>query len=298
MGRRQWGFLVLAGAVIVALVFSGVQPRRVAGAAHAEPVPGRPDLGDCLLESPTTGGGTATGAKRSFRLGSAANGGCAAAHYGEIVQLMLSGGTGSDVGCGRADGYLGWTPLPRGDFNWINWFSLDSTVVPLGPSQRQRAAGQNWAACAALPDGNPGDSYTGSVRNVYAGGRLPSAFGRCSISLNPNRFDKVRCSEPHGYEILSVATVVDPGETQDDVDRSCAAIVDKLTGITSSSTKAQLKVETLMYHFVNGGEAAPGLQESGDGAGGEAVCGVSGVGGRSFVGSLFGLGSNPIPWFN
>jgi hypothetical protein len=101
MDRRRWGFVLVIGVLLLALVVPNVSGRRIAGRSLAAPIAGPPQVGDCLTW-PSPWGGPPISASRPVDAGDAdgadadepADGDRAAIpmvpcdpHQGEILQM-------------------------------------------------------------------------------------------------------------------------------------------------------------------------------------------------------------------
>src|SRR6478672_616575 len=144
--RRLAGSMVLTGVLLVIVVVAAVRGHTVAGQPIAPPIQAAPHVGDCVTENPhALGAGL-------YDLPALRTGPCSGPRFGEVVFVVpdftvptVGTAPGSDP-CGHVHQYLGApSPAPPADGSFVPFAAVG--VALIGPGARQRAAGQNWAAC-------------------------------------------------------------------------------------------------------------------------------------------------------
>lgn len=285
MGRRGWGAIVLALAVLVSVAVptvAGLGPRTT-GQAVRTPVPPPPVVGDCLLSVVVADGSALkpfTVSIASARIGPcAADAGSGPPSFGEIISVtndqrtFARGVDGEPIapepGMCRpaADDYLGWRST-----TWAP--AATRAVILVGPDIAQYLSGQRWIACAIRPAHSP---YLGSIRGGRPG-PAADAFGRCERAGPP--VERVPCGEPHTVEIFGIAI----GRDRDDegLRRSCADLVAAVSGMTDPTAGGGLRIQGDANGIVTAGTAP--------------TCGVRVTGNRSLRASLLSHGPGPLPW--
>lgn len=196
MSRRSAGLLVVTVVLLAVISLAQViRGTRVAGSAAPEQVPGPPQPGDCLLEATPVGNGWGSEGQLYPAL---SVGPCQGSRWGEVISILAGGLTavtsvnttdvyGSDVvedpvqtHCAQAlPVYFSGGRPQIGDWHWeVGGFAA------VGPTARQRSAGQSWIACVITPDtGSAPGQYLGSVRNVVVDGTLPAVFATFTASV-------------------------------------------------------------------------------------------------------------------
>jgi hypothetical protein len=208
-GRRRWtGITVLACLLVVVIVLAAVHGRRLPGDPRAAPIPGTPQIGDCVQEDPYDPG-------RDLYPGAAPLpalriGGCSERRYGEVVSVTDGHLDGTEIPAAavrqcleQAFGYLGLpTPppapaLPVGPAVSV-WYVL------VGPNDRQQASGQHWTACAvALPISTDPAAPTTIDHSLHDAWTRPDdsrLFGQCLDQVGQVA---TNCRSPHRFEVIS-----------------------------------------------------------------------------------------------
>ncbi|MET3807315.1 hypothetical protein ABIB25_004338 [Nakamurella sp. UYEF19] len=297
--RRVRGALMLALVMLAAIVVPNAVGRTVSGTAVLGRIPAEPRVGQCLLQTPPEPG-VAAGRSWSFRLG-----GCSGAHYGEVSEVLLdpaSTGTGPATAdqptyslkpCGDGSAYLGWSP-PVKSSDAVRWRSIELTVITLNPTKLQVAFGQHWIVCVVTPS-TEGASYTGSVRGALSTGRLPALFGQCltTVAVLSATID---CAQAHRYEVFALADVSTAFRDQPALDSDCRAFVASATHLADLTAGGALRVAAVPFHFDATGNPRPGLSSNPPDMAVEAMCTIGVTGTRLLAGTLFGIGSGPLPW--
>ena len=315
MDRRWGGLLVIFVVVVAAFVVPSAGGRQIRGVALAAPIPGPPAVGDCLAVSETDA--WLQGAHPSYRPQALAP--CAAARFGEVAAVIVDRRThipavpriqtpadGSVVtddpnqtACFEASArYLG---LQVGaDHNAViasDWSPLSNlSTAPSGPTPLQQRAGQKWVACVVFIHGRDGPSvsYPSSLRDTFAKGTEPAALAVCLDSPNLGLARSTECDRSHTVEAFGAMTTARPGLSQAGLDRTCRALVTRLTGMTDPSAGGRLKVIAATIHGEIGTPSV-GLGTSDDESG-YAACLVVSPDAHPLLHTLLALGAKPVPW--
>lgn len=281
--NRTAGLLVVGLALVAILTIAGLQPHAVSGRAEMGRVPGAPRIGQCLLQAPDEGGGG-----QSFRLGS-----CGTRHYGEVAQVSeLSGADDAGARCADPADFLGWSP-PAASAAHVQWQPIDVNLLRMTPTRLQRSFGQHWVVCVVTPLIS-GAAYTGSVRGVLATGRVPVAFAECIAALYLS--GSVPCDQPHPYELFASAVLPVTFRNQSGLDADCRSIAARATRMPDLTAGGALDVRAVPFHQNADGATVNGLPDGTGDVGAQALCLVGVTGERLLRGSLFGLGTGPLPW--
>jgi hypothetical protein len=314
--RRAVGVLVLVVAVIAALV-GNARTKQVGGVAHRGPIPGPPQVGECVLDAPgrsalesLAGASVDQGSEAdypSFRLGA-----CAPQRFGEVAGVLPDGldrpaNHGDPWGdpdspqrsCSdMVDDYIASNTHPGEGLDW--WPAPSTWPIVIAPDAVQRVDGQRWLACAVSgfdPVGGNGDgigiAYTGSVRGMMRTLRFPPELAQCldnQPSASGSRL--VECHQPHRAELLAVTFSSDPHSVDADAlaDR-CVQLARSMTGLVDPTAGGRLQVRTIAA-------ALPPDPAAADAAGANPMqwsCTVEPLGGRVLVGPLLGLDGAPVP---
>ncbi len=167
---RWWGLLLVVMVAVAALAAAQLLHPPVAGSAARGTVPGPPAVGDCLLDPTVPGQARSTPPTLTHPW--LRTGPCQGRRFGEVAAILTAGdlpipsapsesGTGTGTGtddlrvsdrysrpCWAAvTAWLG-LPTPGGTPIKDRWEPdpLIAGVMLSGPSQIQRAAGQDWVA--------------------------------------------------------------------------------------------------------------------------------------------------------
>ena len=224
---RLTGMALVLAALMAVLVIAAIRGRVVAGTAVAEPVPDPPRPGDCMTQNLHELG---TPDEIYFWV----PGGppvriepCNGVRFGEVAYVLTMPPLGESdqdsrdlayTNCAEPVGeYLGLPPLEAESF--MQPF-VDPLVAVLGPTDRQRAAGQAWAACVVYPDpttdGAPMVDH--SVRDAWQRPEDRWLVAACTDDLSAGK--GTSCRLPHRYEALSWAHGTQ-GATQESLDGWC-----------------------------------------------------------------------------
>ncbi len=316
MDRRWAGVVIVIVTVLSAVVAPSIAGRRIAGAPLVAPVPGPPDVGDCLTVPP--GGGGFERVRPSYEPQALAP--CQAARFGEVVavirdgrshqpavptiQAPADGSTLTDdpnqLACSdAASRYVGLGVAadhsPLVSAYWSPLAFLGTT--PSGPTARQKSAGQTWVACVLMvyDDAQSGlaVAYPGTLKDTYKLGTEPASFALCLDSPALDSTVAVRCGEPHAVEAFGRTGTATVGLTQSSLDATCRALVGKLTGMVFPLAGGQLRAMAPAVHGFATQEAGLGKP---DDQSGFAACLVVATGKRQLGGTLLALGAKPVPW--
>ena len=301
--RRRWaGVLVVVVALAVVMVASLAHSRSVAGVAATTSIPAAPTAGDCVLEpfADDDGSSGPGGVYLPLRTGV-----CAGPRYGEVVAVVPDGLTtypaatqsAADPSTGVQDtdpflgtctnkvaAYVGIVPtqgtVPALFQIWYPPGVPETTVI--GPSARQKAAGQTWLACSyRFPATQAGSA---SLKSEFTNGTVPPVFARCRTSVDPNytKYAPVACNLALPVEEFGVER--EPA-TAAQRQTSCQQLVHRLTGMADPTDGGRLQIRVLMTPQVPG-TAAP------------IYCVLAAVGSTALKGPLLSLGSGTVPWAN
>jgi len=312
--RQRVGLVVIGVAVVLVAVVAGLRPHLVAGAPQATPVPGPPTVGDCVLDpllgpqpgttvTATSGGTVPVYPAQQIRP-------CSRIRYGEIVSVIATPARTvvKDDGAGRylddpnldscypvALQYVGIPTQPILRF-WQLF--LQTTTAMSGPSPRQEAAGQHWAACIvtlrpadASPDPSAVQRYGSSVRGALQTGRQRNQLGNCVPAVDWIDSGAGVCGRPHALEVLAIGDSGEHPVTRSQVELTCQQLVRQLTAIPDPTAGGALSIQLRVQ---DGSSTAittaqiPSHSYLG--------CGVTTTGTRKLGGSLIALGRQPIPW--
>ncbi len=301
MQHRLWGASLIVLAVLGVLVVANVAGRRVAGDGAREPIAGPPQVGDCLVEPPSTELSASVYPGASIL--HVRTGPCAMANYGEVV-LVARPGAGFPLD--TAGGVT--SAEPRACAPYAREYLRHSTGAPeladsgrpwrplatrrlgvIGPDRDQVAAGQEWLACVAHPRSAP---YPGTVRAAPGGvteAGAAAAFSTCqSWSLTPERAD-VPCGQPHTTESFGIVGVDSAGgpPSQALVD-SCGKLVSALTGMADPTAAGLLTV-------IVDEPQPPTWTQSTESYRRRFTCRVETAGAQPLTRSLLGWENRPLP---
>jgi hypothetical protein len=137
------------------------------------------------------------------------------------------------------------------------------TVGLVGPTVRQRSAGQHWGACVAYAVGTastqPGTpapvGYEGSLRDAFGSGAPPAVLGRCGTDnavtlLAPHSSAwSTPCTSRHNREILAyrippqgTATTAEESATATRDNNDCRLLAQRFLHRSDPSADGQLQV--------------------------------------------------------
>ncbi len=310
--RRLIALIVFALAVAVALSAPGLFGLGQQGRASAEPLPLPPPVGSCVV---VTGAGYNAGVTMVS---------CQEPHSGEITKTWTAGEDPTASGAAEANEYsyrsgggvsrfvyfqcYGWNTeyvgSERGSIGGL-WasappsYSGEMIYAPPG----QRAGKLFWSACLVRPlSSSSHPTYVGTIRGAGQDSSKPrpGEFGSCLTrsAFGATEFIYGSCADPHLIEPMAVdagarLNVADPVQ-QADALAQCSALVAKRTGSVDPTYGGQLRiaVDALRLRTLTMAETA---QVTPDDPADPAECLVQLTGAGTLVGSIVGLGNNPLP---
>ena len=300
MKRRPAGVLLILAVTVVTLVVAGAVNRTRPGLAVAAPPPGPPTPGLCLT-SPITGldrmAVIPPGVTSTF-------GPCTGSRFGEVAGVWTDGlpalvgspeaattpvEPATMTRCEQtASAYVG-VPAAATSGLWQSPVSLTTSLV--GPSHRQTAAGQRWLACVVGLGGSP---LSGSLRDAMAKPAVARQLTQCVPTPNWSERRVVDCSTLHLAEVLGELETGDqPGLTEVRLESTCRVLAAAVTRMPDLDQGGLLQVETVAWHYGEGGEPVSGFDATHYG---HAQCIIKARFPRKLGGSLTALGSGPVPW--
>lgn len=204
------GGAILLGLVALTVVIAAIRGTMVAGRPVATPVPSPPEPADCLLEDPFQGNFSGYVVYEDDELPAWRTGRCAGDRYGDVVaigkgvdDLQTTFVDGAWEQCWRdASGYLG-LPDPSGA-DGRRGPDVNVLTALIGPDERQRAAGQDWAACVVqlAPSGaGAGLTVDHSLRDAWSRAEDRRLMALCVT--DERLLYPVDCRERHGAEQIS-----------------------------------------------------------------------------------------------
>ena len=283
--RRLWRRLgAAAGLALAALtvlaVGTALRPPTFAGTAVAVPVSAPPQVGDCVATI------SRSGPSRTARATFTACGPDTSV-AGEVAALLgpadrLDGPLAA-VAVSRCRpltaGYPGpLDPVVNGPGSIsLTWAStVTAGIDVIGPTRRQRAAGQTWRACVVTaPDGA---DYRGRLGGSLTTGGLPAPFGACYRSFSPSDDARVPCTSPHRLELLGTA-------------------VTRRTPLASIQASCRTYASRALRSpdLTRGGALAVQVFSPAPSPFGVSTCAIRFADGLARSGSLIGLGAAPLP---
>ncbi len=303
--RRALGAALLLTTLLVAIIVPQLREVRIAGRAEAAAVTTPPAIGACVLGDPRHSSAGA-GEIPALRYG-----GCGGPHYGEVVQVFADSSTFprvllDQIGAPDAStcdpaisSYLATDQVmprnDRGDYRSVSfgtWRPLGiGSVGLIGPSSLQRAAGQRWIACVTEGNGSP--AVVGTVRDAFAGGRVPNSYAVCADDLAPG--SAISCSGPHRVELFASTGLVYGLPTLAELNSSCNDFIRYLTGRKdlSAGGRLQVRVAPVYYGLIDAQNSGPFSSVQTQPA--QAFCGVAATGSSTLTSTLFGVGDGPLP---
>lgn len=313
--------MVIGVVLVLIAVVANLHPRPISGLAAGAPVPQAPAVGDCVLDplpdrswaysdtqtvTPRTPVSVPSYPSQRMQT-------CGGARYGEVIVIISSPSRteveGTDEqgfwindpnweSCYSAmQRYLGIPAKPL----YATWsVSSMTTVALVGPTARQLAAGQHWAACVVALQ-TPGEwasanpptpRYSGTVREALHTGQHRDEIGLCAASIDVRSgADTIRCGQPHPAEWLGFGESGAHPRNRSDVDASCRQVAGQLTGLPDPTAGGLLSTVVTATDSENAPVSGPQIP-----AHSYLSCGVTSTGGKNLKGSLLALGRQPIPW--
>jgi hypothetical protein len=276
--RRYYGYFLLAVALLATLCVPGLVGRRLVGSAVAAPAAPPPTVGQCRdqIQRP----------EDLDRLTGTALVPCERPHSAEVVSIGEFAADQAYPETAEPDAlmapkracaqqayqFVGLAAVPATD-------ASDPSTVPhmtpqlspevVVPTRHQWKSGQRWYACQIRPAGNDLPiGYLGTARMAAVDG-IPAPFARCAQVIGG---PAVPCQEPHYAEQLSAAVPIHGGVPLD-----CPMVAARIIGSPDPSFGSALSLTAWQA------------------SGGRVACWATSTTGVPFVGTLIGLGDNPLP---
>ena len=238
--RRLLGSAVLVGVLLLMVIVAAVRGHTVAGDPVAQPIKSAPEVGDCVTENPHDLGADL------YNLPALPTGPCSGPRFGEVVFIVpdftvptADAGPLTDPCREHVDPYLGTPAPPASDGSFVQVAGVEVSL--LGPDARQRAAGQNWAACMVMVpnsiDAAAPITVDHSLKGAWQRTDDSQLFAVCvddATSLWP-----ANCRWPHRFEVLGLAlgTV---GATQESLTVACRQVVIEALGSSAALDRGEL----------------------------------------------------------
>jgi hypothetical protein len=305
--RRWLGAIVVACAVLVAVVAPNVSSRRVSGSPIPGRVDGPPAPGSCVtaMVDPWRSNpepASAVGGVIDFP--TAHFGPCDGAVVGEVAFVDTTALPPERIDANDyqnvvaqcaldAIGYLGSIPpvVGRGvGQSGILWTSvLDFRYTQIGPTDVQRAAGQQWSACAVgSADPTP---YVGRLRDVLTTGVLPPVFGSCWPSIDVSGPKEIRCDSPHTVELLGATSLGSTPVSAAEVREACTVYAGRALRTADPTRDGAIRPEILA--FDQDAAIIPPIDSSL--ANRYVDCVLNAQNGRHLNNTLVGISQRPLP---
>lgn len=312
MERRTIGLIVI-GAVLVTttaglwLLRPGNDDPLGSGEPTATPTAetatGPPAVGDCV-GIPLQGVGTLAYGREAPEYDAVALPvePCTGPRYAEVVEIIenpadpteVEARNGRDpVASACAEAVLAYIGPPRttGAVTWNQ--TLWQSAFLSGPDEAQVAAGQDWLACLVAPapamGGGPEQPADGTLKDAGATGVARELVSHCLDGVAPNG-RQTACTAPHDQETFGWNFVDEP-LSREELQAGCTDLVAELTGLPDPTADGRL--QTLMLTQDRDGDPEAGDPVPTDSS---FSCAVTTADGSKLVGSLRGLGDNPVPW--
>lgn len=305
------GILVIVSLTI--LIVSSVSRRAIPGQPIAQPVAAAPQIGDCLLDPAAREGELNSW---SEYLASVSTAPCTGTRFGEIVDVLPQFSALTTDPAGALDGEAMFDATSRCfdkarrhvgiseevlDSAGPWWPAIQIGSALVGPDERQRADGQDWAACLAYPPtgtaGSPGQT-DGSLNGGWQQGRGQQLFAVCFDALGEGL--PTGCQEPHRYEIFGTLgeTVTTPA--QPDLQVSCAEVIAAATAMPDITAGGALSVQVVRFAYDDDGTMVVGdrgpVSDAGQQGIGSAFCLITPTRDvQHLTASLRELGAGPVP---
>lgn len=310
--ERRWsGLLIVVTVLIAAAAIPALGGRVVPGTASVGPVPGPPQMGDCLVQE-VGAPDAAVDATGASVYQSLVTGSCDGNRFGEVVAVIAGGLQIKPVEVADDDGLASYDDPNRHSCGAALAGYLDSGGSPSAwnptiafstvigrPSDLQRRMGQDWVICVAYAGGSDGSAtrYDGTLRQSTSTGLRPARLPAAATCLSSTDFfleHTIGCAEPHPVESVAMLLTDDGLVTMAGLQARCHDLVRGYTAMPDPTADGQLVDTVVAVHRVSDGTQAPGLV-TGDETG-FARCLVRTTGARLLTGSLLGLGDRAVPW--
>lgn len=293
---------MIAVVVLGLFVISNLREREIDGVAVAEPVPGPPEIGDCVTTAfdPQSPEFVAPEGVGQVRLSAPETAPCSDSRYGEVIRIYSNKTPAVTVSeldvpmeeCFRSGYEFVGVPLAEldtADLRWYPTVRVGATLI--GPNDRQEAAGQRWVACVVHPwEGEGQDAYTSTLRDAVFSGVARDRLGMCTAGPDPGSGPS-SCSAPHIEQIIANGTSGRMQHPRHQILESCERLMIELTGShLTADVGLRLRIEVMIPE--TGIDSTENLVQPES----ALMCIVEAVGDRQLAGGLFGLGDRPIPW--
>lgn len=315
MGRRRTGLFLVLLVLVAAAAVPNFAGKELPGLAEIGPIPGPPAIGDCLLE-PTNDQGwrilNEHPVYTKLKLGP-----CTGTRFGEVTAVIRTGlgvgvvrstGSGGDVAfadpnqlvCTKAvAAYVGSASSSGSNVanQWTLAFGFGFGAA--SPSELQVRFGQQWLACLTFATSESmtnGDNrtvgYSGSVRNSFVTGAMPSVLGSCLATAEAIR--PMVCTQLHSAELFGSISTNPAGTTAALLSANCRALVGKYTRMPDPTDAGRLTVQVIATHVIRE-KVFQTLGPPGDETG-FATCVVSTTNAaQHLTGPLLGLATQVVP---
>lgn len=307
MDGRRIGALLLVVVAVAGVVVHGVTARSVTGTPVATVVPGAPVVGACVVTlSPSPNGRGNTRVDYPY----ATFGRCDGPIVGEVMAVDP---THHDLARTTVSQYREASSLcelpevtyvgsigpfdpaslatPGIGIGWMSQVTVES--VSIGPTPLQRAAGQQWTACVGASRNRT--TYTGTIASALTVGTLPPELATCWRTLVSSTEQQVTdpevaCSQPHSVEILALTQIIDPTTTPAEVAASCLGMASRTLQTSDPTVAGRLRITA---YSMDGSSVMPVNQVNM--LAGFTGCVASVPAPERLLGTVIGLGSNPLP---
>ena len=176
---------------------------------------------------------------------------CSSPHFSEVVFVVpdftiptADAASLMDPCREHVDEYLGTPPPPPPDGSFVQVAGVGLSM--LGPDARQRAAGQNWAACMVLKpisiDAAAPIALDHSLQGAWQRKADSQLFAVClddATSPWP-----ANCQGPHRFEVLGLALGT-AGATQESVAAACRQLVIEALGSSAALDRGDLTTQVV-----------------------------------------------------
>lgn len=297
--RRAAGIVVVIAALLCAIVLTRIGGSRTAGFASAPRGSTLPSVGDCVesLDDSLTPALIAGGEGRvnGFDEALVRFSQCTTRHVGEVVAFRsIAAPVGGDVSdrsvAGQDDArwcqsiaeqyaqHTIWR-FRTDDSDWEP--SIGQRFIAVSGAEPHVPNGSRWSTCAVLSSGL--EPYEGSYMRSMADVAAPPPFGRCRSGWAVDVW--VSCLAPHRTQQFGSreGVIADQGA----VLAGCRSLIRVMTGMSDITRGGELRVEVV-------GIDPPRPASIDDGASWSS-CRLSIVGDRPLVGTLIGIGDQPLP---
>lgn len=307
MTRRWWGAAIVAAVLLAAIVVPNVPGHRIAGEPVAGTVPDSPSTGDCatwIADPWPRFDNPAPQIEDVFDYPTVTIGSCAGPIVGEVVSVASAPVPPVQI---SATDYL--SQLSQCPIDAIAYTGSIAPVVDVasgasivwaaqpefrytrvGPDLAQRAQGQQWSACLiGSADGVP---YSGRLRDVLTGGKLPSSFGTCLRSIDPFGTNHPACDQPHPAEVLGTTTLGPQAVSGADIQQACHDFAARALRTADPTRDGAIRIQAVAprdWGVKLIGPTSPSIADT------FVDCTAVAENGTMFIRSLIGVADGPLP---